>query len=96
MKIEIIDKIFPFLNKNKKTSVPTAEEVQLSYKKKLAELSEKIKTDKIRIAFLVRENQKWAYQSLYEIFEKDDRFEPVVLISLLILSHKGKDKTRKL
>ncbi len=94
MKNEIIEKIFPFLNKDRKNNILNAKEVQLSYKKKLASLAKKIKTDKIRVVFLVRENQKWAYQSLYEIFEKDERFEPIILISLLILSHKGKDKTR--
>ena len=64
------------------------------YARKLESLKEKIKTDKIRVAFLVRENQKWGYQSLYELFKSDERFEPIVLVSLLGLAHKGKDKTR--
>ncbi len=50
--------------------------------------------DKIKVVFLVRENQKWTYQSLYEEFEKNEKFEPLVLVSMLELVRKGKDKTR--
>lgn len=52
------------------------------------------KKDKIKVLFLVRENQKWTYQSLYEIFENSENFEPIIGISLLELARKGKDKTR--
>lgn len=54
----------------------------------------KNKTDKIRVVFLVRENQKWTYQSIYDEFAKSDKFEPLVLVSLLEICHIGKDKTR--
>ncbi len=54
----------------------------------------KNKTEKIKVIFLIRENQKWTYQSVYEEFEKSDKFEPLVLVSLLTLAAKGKDKTR--
>lgn len=93
MKRTLLEKIFPFIKLNKKPYY-SIEAVQSSYKNILNNLSQKIKTGKIRVVFLVRENQKWAYQSLYEQFEKDERFEPIVLVSLLMLSHKGKDKTR--
>ena len=63
-----------------------------NYRKKLKELS--FKKDKIRVCFLVRENQKWSYQSLYELLAKSEEFEPIVLVSLLWLSHIEKDPTR--
>ena len=63
-----------------------------NYQKKLESLKNK---DKIRVIFLVSENQKWGYQSLYEELEASERFEPLVLISLLEGVHKGKDKTRR-
>lgn len=37
---------------------------------------------KIRVAFLVNENQKWSYQSLYEEFDKSEYFEPLVLVTV--------------
>ena len=64
-----------------------------NYKKKLEELCSK--EGKIKVCFLIRENQKWSYQSLYELLVKSEEFEPVVLVSLLWLSHIGKDTTRK-
>lgn len=64
-----------------------------NYSKKINELHLN-KRRPIKICFLIRENQKWSYQSLYEAFEKSDEFEPLVLVSMLWLSHIGKDKTR--
>ncbi len=64
---------------------------QKNYKNKLKELKNK---KPIRVIFLVRENQKWQYQTLYQLLEEDKNFEPLVLVSLLYLVHKGKDKTR--
>ena len=60
--------------------------------KKLEKL--KHKQGKIKVVFLIRENQKWSYQSVYEEMANDDEFEPMVVVSLLWLSHIGKDKTR--
>lgn len=65
---------------------------QENYKNVLARL--KNKKDKIRVIFLIRENQKWTYQSVYEKFDKSQKFEPLILVSLLELVAKGKDKTR--
>lgn len=50
--------------------------------------------NKIRVIFIVSENQKWGYQGVYEAFDKDEHFEPLILISLLDVVHKGKDTTR--
>ena len=66
--------------------------VKNNYKRVIEKL--KNKTEKIKVIFLIRENQKWTYQSVYEEFEKSNKFEPLVLVSLLNLAAKGKDKTR--
>ncbi len=52
------------------------------------------KNSKIRVVFLIRENSKWTYESVYREMEKSDKFEPVVAVSLLPGVMKGKDKTR--
>ena len=64
-----------------------------NYKKILTRVQNK--KGKIRVLFLVRENQKWSYQSLYELLEKDEKFEPLVVVSILEIARKGKDKTRQ-
>lgn len=64
-----------------------------NYNKKLSQLRNN-KNRKIRVLFYVTENSKWGYQSLYEEFKKNDKFEPLVVVSLLDVVHKGKDKTR--
>jgi hypothetical protein len=64
---------------------------QRNYAQKLEQLKDK---KSIKVVFLIRENQKWTYQSLYEEFEKSEKFEPLVLVSLLWVAHIGKDKTR--
>ena len=65
--------------------------IQKKYNNIVKKLKQK---EKIKVIFLVRENQKWTYQSLYEEFDKSERFEPLVLVSLLTLAATGKDKTR--
>ena len=47
------------------------------------------KKQKIRVGFLVSEQAKWGYQSVYEAFEEDSNFEPVILATKLQLEHKG-------
>lgn len=65
-----------------------------NYKKIIERIKNRASGSKIKVAFLIRENQKWAYQSLYEEFEKSEVFEPLVLVSPLVLTHIGKDMTR--
>ena len=55
----------------------------------------KNKKGKIKVGFILSENCKWGYQSLYDLFANDERFEAVVLITLLTSVHKGIDKTRQ-
>ena len=54
----------------------------------------KNKKEKIRVLFFVNEIAKWKTQSLYDLLDKNDRFEPVVAVTLLTKAHNGKDKTR--
>ena len=85
----------PFWRNRKKYALKkSVQSVRDGYKQKLSELSQKLSKEKIKVVFLIRENQKWTYGPLYKLFEEDSRFEPCVLVSLLQLSHKGKDKTR--
>lgn len=65
-----------------------------NYSQKLKELSSKYSKVPIRVLFLVRENSKWAYQSLYEELASKQEFEPIVVVTPLWLSHIGKDCTR--
>lgn len=48
----------------------------------------------LRVLFLVSENSKWKAQSLYELMEKSDRFEPVIALTQLTGVHNGEDITR--
>ena len=82
--MKLFKNIIDFLN---------AQKCEKNYIKKLSDIKNRSNRP-IKVCFLIRENQKWSYQSLYEAFEKNDNFEPVVLVSLLWLSHIGKDKTR--
>ena len=50
--------------------------------------------EKLKVIFLVTENSKWGYQSLYESMINNPKFEPLVLVSVLNRVHKGIDKTR--
>ena len=52
------------------------------------------KKGKIKVGFIVSENCKWTYQSLYDLFQKSEKFEPIILITLLTSVHNGVDKTR--
>ena len=62
---------------------------------KLKEIRKQALTHRIKVLFYVTENQKWGYQSLYETFAADERFEVLVVVGVLIGVHKGKDTTRK-
>ena len=49
---------------------------------------------KIRVGFLVSESSKWNAEELYNLLEKSDAFEPVILLTLLESVHQGIDNTR--
>ena len=50
--------------------------------------------EKIRVAFYVTENSKWNAEVLYDLLQKDDKFEPFILTSVLNSAHNGNDKLR--
>lgn len=45
--------------------------------------------DKIRVGFLVAEASKWGYQSVYDAFAADPRFEPIIMTTKLGQEHKN-------
>ncbi len=53
------------------------------YNKILNILKQKSKNNKIRVCFLVSESAKWNAQSLYDLMEKSDIFEPFILVTNL-------------
>ncbi len=65
--------------------------VQKKYPKLVKKLSKK---QKLRVLFLVSENSKWKAQSLYDLMEKSEHFEPVIALTVLANVHSGMDKTR--
>lgn len=67
---------------------------QKNYAKKLESLR-KNSDRKIKVVFLITENQKWCYQSIYDYFKNDELFEPLVLVSIINSAAKGQDKTRQ-
>lgn len=56
-------------------------------KKKLKRIN---KHKKIRVGFLVSEQSKWGYASVYDAFAKSENYEPVILITKLSLEHLGR------
>ena len=65
-----------------------------NYSKVLRRLQKQYKKKKIKVIFLIRENQKWTYHSLYKLFEASPYFEPLILLTVLTSVHCGKDNTR--
>jgi len=62
------------------------------YSKVLEKIKEKYKNkQKIRVGFYVCENAKWNAEDLYNLLEKSEEFEPVILASVLVRDCKGKD-----
>lgn len=59
------------------------------YKKVLKRLRKKFEKEKIVIGFLVNEQAKWQYQSLYDELEKSNCFKPVVLVTQMYMAHNG-------
>lgn len=49
----------------------------------------------IRVLFLVSENSKWCSQSLYDAFQKDNRFDPFIVIARLARPGQTIDKDKQ-
>ena len=68
-----------------------------NYKKNIFRIKAILKKNnkfKVRVGFLVNENQKWNCQSLYEELEKHPKFQPIILVTLMTQVHDGNDSTR--
>ncbi|MCQ2739527.1 MAG: CDP-glycerol glycerophosphotransferase family protein [bacterium] len=48
----------------------------------------------LNVVFICCENQKWGYQDIYDIFSKDERFNPLILVSLHRAINSGHDKAQ--
>lgn len=59
--------------------------LQKRWAKKLPLIQNK---SKIRVGFLVAEASKWGYQSVYDAFDADPRFEPVIMTTRLGQEHR--------
>ncbi|MDR2738097.1 MAG: hypothetical protein LBB18_04150 [Puniceicoccales bacterium] len=55
--------------------------VKLSHQRALENLREAVKQRKIRVIFVVNEICKWHGWFLYDLFERSDNFEPLLLVS---------------
>ena len=60
-----------------------------NYHKKIQQL--KNRKNAINVIFLSFENEKWGYQSLYDLLSKDERFNPIVLVGITSYKHKEKN-----
>ena len=68
---------------------------QKNYNNVLFRLSKKINNNEpLNVVFIVSENQKWGYQSLYDLFKNDKLFKPLILINLHRDIHKRKIKRK--
>ncbi len=77
-----------------KHNVDYSAKVMKNHQTVLKQLQEKFGKKKIRVGFLVSECAKWQYQQLYDELEKNENFEPSILITELTTVHNGKDKYR--
>lgn len=68
------------------------EKVHKAYLSRIKELKKKFGNEKIKVGFLVNEQAKWQYQSLYDELEKHADFEPIVLVTKLYSAHKRRNK----
>jgi hypothetical protein len=61
------------------------------YKKIIKKIAKK---KQIRVIFLISENSKWKAQSLFDLMDKSEKFEPIIALTVLKGVHKGEDITR--
>ena len=59
-----------------------------NYTKKLKSLRKKYSKEPIKIGFLINEPAKWQYESLYNAFAAHPNFDPIILVSKLLLPPK--------
>ncbi|MBO4956648.1 MAG: hypothetical protein J6C50_02315 [Rickettsiales bacterium] len=78
---------------NKYVEYIECKHIKNNYTQVIKKIKQKVKNNqKIKVAFLVSERQKWNCQQLYEKLEKSNIFEPMVLVTNI----KGREKELKL
>lgn len=70
----------------------TCRKAETNYKKVLEKLKKKAKKEKIKVGFVCFDSARWKCQTLYELLEKDDNFEPFIIMSKLYVG--GGNQTR--
>ena len=62
----------------------------VDYTEAIHRIQKKYGNEKIKVGFLVSEQAKWQYQSVYDELENNENFEPVILITQMTSVHYGK------
>lgn len=73
--------------KNTKQYLNICKTTKKNYNKILKKLKKKAKNEKIRVGFLCFDSARWKAQSLYELLEKDEHFEPFIIMSKLYVGN---------
>lgn len=73
----------------------TSKIVQKNYASVIRRLQAKFGKQKIKVGFLINEQAKWQYQSLYEDMEISPYFEPIVLVTKLVPESRDKKDFHK-
>lgn len=72
-------------NKNDRKYKKFLNVTEKNYQKVLKKVRKKAKKDKIRVGFLCFDSARWKCQSLYELLDKDEHFEPFIIMSRLYI-----------
>lgn len=69
-----------FRFKSQKLILEKEQNLQNNYESVREKLKLKIKSEKIKVAFISNEVEKWSYDFLFKEFQKDSRFEPFIVV----------------
>lgn len=58
------------------------EQVEKNSKKLLEKLRKKAKTQKLKVCFTLHQASKWKCETLYRLFEKDEHFDPYIIVTI--------------
>ena len=73
-----------FKFKSKELILQKERNLRNNYESIRERLKSKIKSEKIRVAFISNEIEKWSYDFLFKEFQKDSRFEPFIVVYPLL------------
>lgn len=68
-------------------STQQLEQIRLNYEKIIGRIRSNASKQKIKVVFLVSENQKWNCQSVYDEMAKSSDFAPIILITGIYSAH---------